>query len=66
MATKIWGVLLIVFGIYIFKLGVKYEDSDSGHLMNVKLIGTAILLIIGGVTLCFTSKSMCEIIGVFC
>ncbi|GEM_PF-6181721 len=66
MATKVCGVLLIVFGVYIFRIGLKYDDSDSAHLMNVKLIGAAILLVIGGLALILTSKTMCEIIGVFC
>lgn len=66
MATKISGVLLIVLGVYIFRIGLKYDDSDSGHLMNVKLIGSSVLLVIGGIALIFTSKTMCEIIGIFC
>ena len=66
MATKISGVLLIFIGIYLLKIGLKYEDGDSGHLMNIKLIGIAVLLFIGGVALCFTSKSLCEIFGILC
>ncbi|HMS70448.1 MAG TPA: hypothetical protein PKD18_20015 [Saprospiraceae bacterium] len=66
MATKVFGLLLIAFGAYLFKIGLKYEDSDSGHLMNIKLIGSAILLFIGGIALLLTSKSLCEIFGIFC
>lgn len=66
MATKVSGILLLALGIYIFRIGLKYDDSDSGHLMNVKLIGSAVLLVIGGIALIFTSKTMCEIIGIFC
>lgn len=66
MATKITGILLILSGFYLFRLGLRYDDSDSGNLMNVKLIGSAVLLFIGGIALVFTSKSMCDIFGVFC
>lgn len=66
MATKIGGILLIILGIYLFKLGISYEDKDSFHLINVKLIGSSILLFIGGIVLMLTSSTMCEIFGVFC
>lgn len=66
MVTKIGGILLLVLGIYIFKIGLKYDDSNSGHLMNVKLIGSAVLLVIGGIALALTNKTMCEIFGVLC
>lgn len=51
MANKFLGVILILIGAYILKIGFRYNDSDSYYLMNVKLIGSSILLFIGGIAL---------------
>lgn len=37
MDNKLIGVILILFGAYILKIGLRYDDSDSYYLMNVKL-----------------------------
>jgi len=66
MITKLIGLILTLGCIYLFRVGIKYDDSDSGHLMNIKLIGISILLFIGGLALCFTTKTPCEIFGIFC
>ena len=54
MITKICGILLITFGGYLFKLGLEYDDTDCYHMMNIRLIGAAFLLVIGGLALLFT------------
>jgi len=42
MDIKLISVILILFGVYIFKIRLRYDDSDSYFLMNVKLIGSSI------------------------
>lgn len=64
--TKLFGIILIIFGIYFFRTGLKYDDKLGYNLMNTKMIGVSILLFIGGVAFLFTSKSLCDILGIFC
>lgn len=65
--TKVAGILLIGISLWLFRMGIRFNDSGHGaRLTNVRLIGGAILLFIGGITLCFTTKTLCEIFGVLC
>ena len=66
METKLLGLVLFITGIYLFKLGLKIDDFKGAHLMNIRLIGSALLLFVGGVALIVTEKKLCEIFGVFC
>ena len=56
MITKSIAILLIFGGIYFFKLGTEYDDSDTYYLMNIKFFGVSILMLILGFGLLFTSK----------
>lgn len=67
MVVKAIGLLFIVLSILLFRKG--FSNNDSGHggnLTNVRLVGGALLLIIGGVALILSTKTMCEIFSVFC
>lgn len=67
MTTNLLGLLIIMISFLLFRVGLRYKDSGYGaRLTNIRLIGAAALLFIGGIALVFTSKSMCEIFGVFC
>lgn len=63
---RLFGIILIIVGIYFFKTGLKYNDKLGYNLMNIKIVGVSILLFIGGLTLLFTSKSLCDILGIIC
>ena len=55
MITNILGFLIILISLIFFKMGLTIDDSESGyHLMNINLIGIAILLFIGGIALLIT------------
>jgi hypothetical protein len=66
VVTKLFGVILVFIGIYFFKTGLKYDDKVGHNLMNNRMIGIAVLLFIGGSAIIFSSKSLCEIFGIFC
>ena len=61
VVTKIVGIILIGIGTYLFKLGCSYDDSDTYNLMNIRLIGIAVLCIIGGIAILLSSKTFGEI-----
>ncbi len=66
METKIVGLLMLFLGVYLFSLGLRIDDSECYHLLNVRLIGTAILLLMLGFVFLISDKTFCEIYGVFC
>ena len=66
IVTKLFGIILIFIGIYFIKTGLKYDDKVGHNLMNIRMIGIAVLLFIGGIAIIFSSKSLCEILGFFC
>ena len=67
MATKILGALLIIAGIAVFLYGIKYKDDGYGaRATQVRMIGSAFLLFIGGAAFLITNKSLCEIFRLFC
>lgn len=66
VVTKLFGVILIFIGIYIFKIGLTIDDKVGYKLMNIRIIGAAFLLFGAGMGLIFTSKSLCETLGIFC
>ncbi len=66
MGTKILGMLLFAVAVYLFQLGLKIEDSKLGHLNNIRLIGSAVLVFMFAVAFLATTKSLCEIFGIFC
>lgn len=66
MGTKILGILFFVLAMYLFKLGLKIDDSIGRHIMNVRLIGSAVLIFLLGLAFLLTTKSLCEVFGIFC
>ena len=64
ITTKIVGLLLIGLAVYFFKIGLEYDDSESYYLMNIKLIGVSLLLLIGGIALLVTQNSISQIFGI--
>ena len=66
MGTKILGMLLFAVAIYLFQRGLTIDDSQRGHLNNVRLIGSAVLVFMFAVAFLSTTKSLCEIFGIFC
>lgn len=66
VVTKLCGLILILIGIYIFKIGLTIDDKVGHRLMNIRIIGAAFLLFGAGIGLLFTSKSICETLGIFC
>lgn len=63
---KLIGVLIIILGLFAFRLGIKYKDSGGTKISNVDLIGGAILLFVMGVGFLLSDKTLCEIFNVFC
>ena len=67
METKLLGLILVLIGVFIIRTGLRYKDSGhGGRLTNINLIGSGLLLLLGGIVFFFTSKSLCEIFGIFC
>lgn len=64
VVTKIAGIILIGIGICLFKLGCSYDDSDTYNVMNIRLIGSAVLCIIGGIAILLSSRTFGEIFGI--
>lgn len=66
MGTKILGMLLFAVAVYLFQRGLTIDDSQRGHLRNIRLIGAAVLVFMLAVSSLSTTKSLCEVFGIFC
>ncbi len=66
MGTKIFGIILFAFAIYLFRLGFRFDDRVFYYSTSIRKIGVAILALIGACSLLTTTKSLCELFGIFC
>jgi hypothetical protein len=60
------GVIFIILGVFLFKVGVQYKDPGGTKISNINLAGAALLLIIIGLAFFFSKKSFCEIFYLLC
>ncbi len=64
---KLLGLIILLIGIWFFRLGLKYKDSGYGaYLTNLSFIGVAILFFILGIGFITSKKSFCEIFELLC
>ena len=66
MGIKILGIFIIVLAIYTLKIGLRFDDKELSYIPSIRLIGISTLLFIGGISLLCTSKTFCEVFGIFC
>lgn len=60
------GGTIIIFGVFLFRYGIKYKDPGGTKISNVNFIGGAILLIVIGIAFLLSDKTLCEIFGILC
>lgn len=54
--ANIIGLIALLLSFYFFKLGLNFKDKNEakiGYLINIRLIGAGILLLIGALALFF-------------
>lgn len=57
--STILGFILLLLSLYFFKLGFNFKDKNEakiGYLINIRFIGTGVLLLIGALALFFKSS----------
>lgn len=67
LITKLFGIFVIALSLYLIRCGLRWSDSGYGkYLSNITLIGSGLLLLILGVSLILTTKSICELFDLLC
>lgn len=65
--SNVLGMVLLGLSVWLFRAGIRYrDDSESGFVTNIQLIGSSLLLLIIAIGFLTSTKTICEILGVLC